>query len=123
MARTIAAAEALNQLGDSAQELASMFAGMSDTGRDFAAQLINTKDANGEFHAEDVFASMTQGELENFALSDFEGMLEILGLTEDQFTALATTMSMTSEELQDFLSSGVSSVQTSFENIGKNLTE
>ena len=128
MARVIAASEAMGQLGDSAKELAKAFTTMDQEAQDFAATLINSKDANNNFHPEDFLASLNFGQLQAIANGingnhyNAEAKAAMGGISAEDFNALAQAMDMAGSELLELLQTSATALEENFLQIGDTLT-
>ena len=126
IADIIAASEAIGELGDKAEELASNFTKMSGEGREFAASVINSKNAFDEYAAQDALQNMTSSRVAEIASTeDYEGrknIWEMIGMNEEEFESFAKTLGMTTFELIQFLQKAADDVLDTYINLSEDLS-
>ena len=112
-AAAIAATEALTAMGTAADEAANIIGGLSVEGQEFAAGIANSKQADGSFDTANYLQEFTEAQLEaiknglNPETSTIDAnILEMFGLSMDDFNALAEQFGMTGQELMQALLDG-----------------
>ena len=119
-AAAIAATEALTAMGTAADEAANIIGGLSVEGQKFATGIANSKQADGSFDTANYLQDFTQAQLEAVKNGlDLEAntidtnVLDMFGLSIDDFNALAEQFGMTGQELMQALLDGANDALSS----------
>ena len=123
MARTIAASEAMAAIGESAQKLAAEFANMSAEGQEFTANVLNSKDTQGNYHIDNQLGNYTKAQLSIIKdASGVDGLAAALGLEPEALSALAEALGTDIDSLQQQIIADATTLYEGFDDIGNNLT-